>query len=112
MRVRHCSLLGLERLNPCKVGWGCGGYSGNKTCSDNPMEEYCKNIVDTNSTEAVRAYTEAKRVYNEAGRVYDEAECVSDEAECAYAEAVRAYTEAERVFSEAERAKQLTREEA
>lgn len=46
MKVRYC-LTTLEKLLPCGMGRGSTGDEGAKCCWDEPMEENCKNIVDT-----------------------------------------------------------------
>lgn len=46
MKVRYC-LTPLRGQNPCLVGWGAADKDGCRTCQDEPIEENCHNIVDT-----------------------------------------------------------------
>ncbi len=48
MRIRYCLTEG-QRLKPCESGWGSYGSEGCKSCGDEPMEENCRCIVDTDN---------------------------------------------------------------
>jgi hypothetical protein len=45
MKTRYCSTV-MNNLIPCQVGWGSAGGNEVASCSDLPMEENCRNIVD------------------------------------------------------------------
>ena len=46
MKIRYC-LTAQEKLRPCGMGWGNAGSGWTKTCWDEPIDENCRNIVDT-----------------------------------------------------------------
>jgi len=46
MKIRYCWTT-LHYRKPCDVGWGSANGEVIKTCHDDPMEENCKNIVNT-----------------------------------------------------------------
>jgi len=48
MRKRYCDTK-LEQLQPCNVGWCCypPNDSGSSSCTEEPMEQNCHNIIDT-----------------------------------------------------------------
>ncbi len=46
MKVRYCRTK-LEKLCPCDSGRGGAGGEMVKWCHDEPMEENCRRIVDT-----------------------------------------------------------------
>ena len=45
-KIRYCR-TNLQQIMPCQVGWGISTETLNKCCLDEPMEENCYNIVDT-----------------------------------------------------------------
>ena len=46
MKVRYCQTP-LEKWRVCQVGWGSWSSREKKSCMDEPMEEKCNMIVDT-----------------------------------------------------------------
>lgn len=48
MKVRYC-MTPLQRLLPCGAGWANYGEDKSETCQDEPMEENCHCIMDTDN---------------------------------------------------------------
>ena len=46
MKIRYCSTT-LNKENPCLCGWLGLNYIESKSCHDEPIEENCRKIVDT-----------------------------------------------------------------
>ncbi len=46
MKIKYCLTEG-QRLSPCESGWGSADSEGIKGCSDEPMEDNCRRIVDS-----------------------------------------------------------------
>lgn len=46
MKIRYCDTTPQERT-PCQVGWGSIDNTGLRSCTDDPIEKNCRNVVDT-----------------------------------------------------------------
>jgi len=46
MKIRYCQTI-LHTWKPCPIGWGSMDSGGYKDCYNEPLEENCRYVVNT-----------------------------------------------------------------